>query len=206
MRSKCYPIITGTLDTYAENCVPFEQKWHTFRYLGNSWYIMVRHLSGEVKFALLKIYSFPLLAPHHLLESEKFNIRFSDPSQITEISDKLRWYRYNKALLQQDVADLLGIYRTTYSTYEEGGKDYYPIEHMQKLAELYEIPVTDLLDDYNMFLYLDQGKQIREKRDKLGLTRKQYADLLGVHAGTLKRWELNTVNIFKSTWEKYFKD
>ncbi len=77
---------------------------------------------------------------------------------------------------------------------------------MEKLATLYAIPITELLDDYNMFLYLDQGKQIREKRNKLGLTRKQYADLLGVHAGTLKRWELNTVNIFKSTWEKYFKN
>ncbi len=167
---------------------------------------MVRHLSGEVKFALLQIYSFPLLAPHHLLESEKFNIRFSDPSQITEISDKLRWYRYNKALLQQDVADLLGIYRTTYSTYEEGCKDYYPIEHMQKLAELYEIPVTDLLDDYNMFLYLNQGQQIRKKRQQRGLTRKEYAEQLGVHSGTHKRWELNTARIFKSTWERYFKD
>ncbi len=167
---------------------------------------MVRHLLDSIKFFPLLIYSFPLLAPHHLLESEKFNLKFSDPSEITEIADKLRYYRYSKALLQQDVADLLCIYRTTYSTYEEGGKDYYPIEHMQKLAELYEIPVTELLDDYNMFLYLDQGKQIREKRTKLGLTRKQYADLLGVHPGTLKRWELNTVNIFKSTWEKYFKD
>lgn len=152
------------------------------------------------------IHSFPLLAPHHLLESEKFNIRFSDPSQITEIADKLRWLRYRKALLQREIADLIGIDRGTYIRYEEYGHDYYPLEHMTKLAELYEIPVTDLLDDFNLFLYNDQGKQIRAKRMQLGLSRKEYAKILGVHPGSLEKWELNTVRIFKSTLEKHFKE
>ena len=152
------------------------------------------------------IHSFPLLAPHHLLESEKFNIRFSDPSQITEIADKLRWYRYRKALLQKEIADLIKIDRHTYMRYEEHGHDYYPIEHMEKLAELYGVPVTELLDDFNLFLYNDQGKQIREIRNRLGLSRKEYAKIIGVPPGSLKKWELNTVRIFKSTWERYFRD
>ncbi len=205
MYSKCYANLADIASTYDAFRVPIGTKWRVFCRLDRNTYIMVRHLLDSIKFFPLLIYSFPLLAPHHLYESEKFNILYLDPSEITEISDKLRYYRYRKALLQREVAYLLDIDRTTYSTYEEGNKDYYPIEHMQKLAALYEIPVTELLDDYNMFLYLDHGKQIREKRNKLGLTRKQYADLIGVHAGTLKRWELNTVNIFKSTWEKYFK-
>ena len=152
------------------------------------------------------IHSFPLLAPHHLLESEKFNLRFTDPSQITEIADKLRWLRYRKALLQREIADLIGIDRSTYIRYEEYGHDYYPIKHMAKLAELYEIPVTDLLDDFNLFLYNNQGMQIRAKRMQLGLSRKEYAKILGVHPGSLKKWELNTVRIFKSTWKKHFKE
>ncbi len=44
-------------------------------------------------------------------------------------------YRYRKALLQRDVADYLGIYRSTYTHYEEEGRDYYPIEHMEKLTQ-----------------------------------------------------------------------
>ena len=152
------------------------------------------------------IYTFPLLAPHHLLESEKFNIRFPDPSQITETADKLRWYRYRKALLQREIAELIGIDRGTYIRYVEYGHDYYPLEHMEKLAQLYGVPVTELLDDFNLFLYNDQGKQIREIRNRLGLSRKEYAKIIGVHPGSLKKWELNTVRIFKSTWERYFKD
>ena len=167
---------------------------------------MVRNVSGSITFSPMFIHSFPLLAPHHLLESEKFNIRFTAPSQITEIADKLRWYRYRKALLQREIAELIGIDRSTYIRYEEYGHDYYPLEHMIKLAELYEIPVTDLLDDFNLFLYINQGEQIRAKRMQLGLSRKEYAKILGVHPGSLKKWELNTVRIFKSTWEKHFKE
>ena len=35
---------------------------------------------------------------------------------------------------------------------------------------------------------------------------KEYAKIIGVHPGSLKKWELNSVRIFKSTWEKYFKE
>ena len=101
---------------------------------------MVQNIMGEVKFAPLFIHSFPLLAPHHLLESEKFNIRFSDPSEITEIADKLRYHRYRKALLQREVADYIGIDRSTYIHYEEYGRDYYPIDNMEKLAALFGVP------------------------------------------------------------------
>lgn len=166
---------------------------------------MVQYVSGVVKLAPLFIHTFPLFAPHHLLESEKFNIRFSDPSEITEIADKLRYHRYRKALLQREVADYIGIDRSTYIHYEEYGRDYYPLDNMEKLAILFGVPVTELLDDFNMFLYNDQGKQIREKRLVLHMTQDQYAKVLGIPLGTLKRWEQNRVRMFKSTWKKFFQ-
>ncbi len=151
------------------------------------------------------IYQFPLLAPHHLLESQKFNILYPSPDMITQTADKLRWYRYRLGLLQRDIADIIGIDRKTYIHYEEDGKDYYPLEHMSKLAELFGVPVTELLDEYNTFLYNDQGKQLRERREALGLSRIEYAAQLGVPTGTLKKWELNGARMFKSTWERLFK-
>lgn len=166
---------------------------------------MVQNISGGVRFSPLFIHSFPLFAPHHLLESEKFNLRFTDPSQITEIADKLRWYRYKNALLQREVADKVGIDRSTYKRYEEPGKDYYPLPVMERIAALFGVPVTELLDDYNLFLYRDQGKQIREKRMALGLTQREYAALLGVSVVNYRKWERNDVRILKSTWARYFK-
>lgn len=188
-----------------ERNAPFDEKWRIICRISENVYMMVQHTTEEVKVAPLIIHSFPLLAPHHILESEKFNIRYTDPTQIDNTPDKLRWYRYRRAMLQREVADYIGIDRSTYMSYEESERDYYPIENMEKLAELYSVPVTELLDDFNMFLYNDQGKQIRDKRKKLHMTQSEYAAMLGVGLCNLKRWEQNRVRIFKSTWEKYFR-
>lgn len=125
--------------------------------------------------------------------------------QITETADKLRWLRYQKGLRQRDVADYAGIYRSTYIHYEEYGKDFYSPKHMEKIAQLFEVPVERLLDDYNLFLRNGQGKQIKAIRMKLGLTQREYADKLGISLCNLKQWEQNRKQLFKSTWEKYFK-
>ena len=76
---------------------------------------------------------------------------------------------------------------------------------MEKIAQLFDVPVERLLDDYNLFLRNDQSKQIKAIRMKLGLTQREYADKLGASLGSLKQWEQNRKQIFKSTWEKYFK-
>ena len=106
-----------------------------------------------VKVAPLQILKFPVVLPHKFLDAEKFNLRFSDASEITEIADKLRWYRYQKGLRQRDAADYAGINRSTYIHYEEAGRDFYPKEHMEKLAELFEVPLENLLDDYKAALW-----------------------------------------------------
>ena len=168
-------------------------------------YVLAANVAGTLKVAPLQILKFPVVLPHKFLDAEKFNLRFSDASEITEIADKLRWYRYQKGLRQRDAADYAGIDRSTYIHYEEAGRDFYPKEHMEKLAELFEVPLEDLLDDYNLFLLRGQGAQIKAIRQRLGLTQKAYAAQLGVPLQKFKRWEQGNVQIFKSTWEKYFK-
>ncbi len=164
--------------------------------------LMSRHTTETVTYAPLYIHSFRLVQPHTLVEAEKFNIRYTDPSQISSTADKLRWYRYRNGLLQRDVADHASIDRSTYSSYEEIGRDYYPIEKMKKIAELFSVPVTELLDDFNLFLYNGQGRQIKEIRKHRNMTQAEFARRLGVPLGTLKAWEQDRVQIFKSTWEK----
>ena len=188
-----------------ENHEPFGAKWSMFCRLKVRSYVLAANVAGTLKVAPLQILKFPVVLPHKFLDAEKFNLRFSYASEITEIADKLRWLRYQKGLRQRDVADYAGIDRSTYVHYEEYGKDLYPPEHMEKIAQLFEVPVETLLDDYNLFLRKGQGEQIKAIRTKLGLTQKQYADKLGVSLGNLKHWEQNRKQIFKSTWEKYFK-
>ena len=88
-------------------------------------YVLAANVAGTLKVAPLQILKFPVILPHKFLDAEKFNLRFSDASEITEIADKLRWYRYQKGLRQRDAADYAGIDRSTYIHYEEAGRDFY---------------------------------------------------------------------------------
>ena len=202
---KCNTIAAEQSAVEVENHEPFGAKWSMFCRLKVRSYVLAANVAGTLKVAPLQILKFPVVLPHKFLDAEKFNLRFSDASEITEIADKLRWYRYQKGLRQRDAADYAGIDRSTYIHYEEAGRDFYPKEHMEKLAELFEVPLEDLLDDYNLFLLRGQGAQIKAIRQRLGLTQKAYAAQLGVPLQKFKRWEQGSVQIFKSTWEKYFK-
>ena len=148
----------------------FEAKWRLLARVGVRCYILISNVSGAVKVAPLQILQFPVILPHKFQDAEKFNLQFPGFSEITETADKLRWLRYQKGLRQRDVADYAGIDRSTYVHYEEYGKDLYPPKHMEKIAQLFEVPVETLLDDYNLFLRKGQGEQIKTIRTKLGLT------------------------------------
>ena len=203
--SEYYPNIAELSKDEVAKQAPFGAKWRLLAQVEVRCYILISNISGSVKVAPLQILQFPVILPHKFQDAEKFNLQFSDFSEITETADKLRWLRYQKGLRQRDVADYAGIYRSTYIHYEEYGKDFYSPKHMEKIAQLFEVPVERLLDDYNLFLRNGQGKQIKAIRMKLGLTQREYADRLGISLCNLKQWEQNRKQLFKSTWEKYFK-
>ena len=118
----------------------FEAKWRLLARVGVRCYILISNVSGAVKVAPLQILQFPVVLPHKFQDAEKFNLQFSDFSEITETADKLRWLRYQKGLNRYTYsADYAGIDRSTYVHYEEYGKDLYPIEHMEKIAQRFEV-------------------------------------------------------------------
>ena len=86
----------------AENTAHFGLNWRTLCDLGNGLYLMVRHITRVVEFAVLMIRSFPLLQPHFQVEAEQLKLQYSDPAESTAVADKLRWYRHRKALLQRE--------------------------------------------------------------------------------------------------------
>lgn len=147
-------------------------------------------------------HSFRFITPKKVSEAQKFALQFPTPDTITEVSDKLRYYRHKKGLYQIDIADYLGIDRGTYSSYEEHHKDYYAPEIMDRIAELLEVDVYDLLDDYNKFMYEGQGQHIKKIRKQLGITQQELAKLMNVELYKVKKWEQNKVRMFKYTWER----
>lgn len=148
------------------------------------------------------IHTIRLLKPSTNKEGEKFNLLYTNPTDITNISDKLKYYRYQKSLHQKDVAEYVGMDRGTYANYEDNQRDFYPATMVDKLAVLYHIDVYELLDDYNRFLYEGQGQQIKAIRKQLQITQKDLAVMMNVEITKVKRWEQDKVRMFKGTWEK----
>lgn len=121
MRGEYYPNITEQSTVEVAKQAPFDAKWRLLAQVEVRCYILISNISGSVKVAPLQILQFPVILPHKFQDAEKFNLQFSDFSEITETADKLRWLRYQKGLRQRDVADYAGIYRSTYIHYEEYG-------------------------------------------------------------------------------------
>lgn len=164
--------------------------------------MLARQTKAGYIFAPLYMERIRFLQPHSLTEAEKFNLRYPDPSKIPTVADKLRYYRYKKALLQRDVARHIGIDRVTYARYEETD-DFIPIDNLIKIAELFGIDPQELiLDDYSRFLFEGQGKQIRAIRKGMGMTQNEFGRLMGVHGGTVKNWEAERIQVSRGTWER----
>ena len=194
-------------------------KWRTFDQLSRTLVIMVcysnngwsfpsetaRPCNPAVKFAPMFLHTFTFLRPHFLAEAEKFNVEMTDPKEMETTAGKLWYYRHKKGLLQKQVAEYAGINRTSYSAYEMGEYDSYPIDMLKWITKLLGVKLTDLLDEYNTFLYRGQAKQVSALRQRLGLTQKAFAAQLGVKITAYKRWETGKVRMTKPTWEMMFK-
>ena len=57
-------------------------KWHVFWQSSERMAVMTRRVLDVVSYAPLYIHSFRLVQPHTLVEAEKFNLLYTDPSQI----------------------------------------------------------------------------------------------------------------------------
>ena len=179
--------------------------WYPVQKMSDNIYLMARSSAVGTQYALLVYHEFRFVQPHALVAAERFNLKTNDLESMT-MGEKLRYYRHKIGLRQFDVAEHIGIHRSTYFHYEEGKCDYIPSELVDRLSGLFGTEPEEILDEYNRFLYAGQGRQIRELRETNGLGRKQYAVELGISAATLKNWESDRVRIQKSSWERLFKE
>lgn len=166
--------------------------------------MMIRRVGSNLTTSLLYIHSFRLLLAHTFAETERM-VRI-DPEALKTTADKLRYYRHVRGLDQKEAAAYVGLHRGTYAGYEtSGARDYYPLDKLRALAELFEVQLEYLLDDYNTFLYEGQGRQVRQLRESIGLSRKEFAARFGVWTTTVRDWETDSVRMTKQTWEKLFR-
>lgn len=179
-------------------------RWHPLFHLTAGLYMMSRRIGSNIETAMLYIHSFRPLLAHTFTETER--MVQTDPEALETTADKLRFYRHVRGFEQREVAAYVSLHRGTYAGYEtSGARDYYPLDKLCILAELFEVPVEYLLDDYNRFLYEGQGRQVRVLREGIGLSQKEFAAKLGVWTTTVQDWETDSVRMSRQTWEKLFR-
>ena len=62
------------------------------------------------------------------------------------------------------------------------------------------------MDEYNLFLYYEQGKKLKELISSLNFTKRNIAKKPSFHPKTITTWENEKIRISKSTYIKIFKD
>ena len=182
--------------------VPQDVEWRIFKKISENLYIV----SNGKRLSWLIVFTISVNTPSKIVDAELFFKKYPSPENAPTIADKLRWYRHKQGLLQREVAEFIGVDRTTYFRYETMGlNNHYPKDKLLALAELYQIDVSDFLDDYNLFLYNGQATEVKKKRELLGMSKRAFARHLGVSKTAVINWENESVRISKKLWEKFFK-
>ena len=146
-----------------------------------------------------------MTATKKISEAFSLNQKYQRYEDIASIPDRLRWCRHELGLLQKEVAAKIGIPRCVYSSLEAGETQSCDPEVLDKLAALYRVPVSDLLDGYSRFLRTGQGQAIQQMRASLNMTREQFADHLHTDVRNILAWETEKKRISRRMWERYFK-
>ena len=78
------------------------------------------------------------------------------------LGDKIKLYRENKKMTQNDIADILEVSAGTVSKYESGTLEP-SIESIKRLAELFEISIDELLNDEKEKFDISKRNEIKRK-------------------------------------------
>ena len=88
--------------------------WRITEQTAENMYIMSHTENGETKHSPLFVLSFRLMVPRKLLEAQLFNKQYHSYEDIENIPDRLRFCRHKLGLMQKEVAQIVGIARSTY--------------------------------------------------------------------------------------------
>ena len=185
-----------------ERYVTFSSKWQPIYRMGHHLVIMSRCVNAIPSYAPMYHLQFPYPNSKIPAELREITEQYADFRMVPTTAGRLRWLRCKRDLYQEEVAAYIDVNRATYANYEDDNRSSYPWDKLERLAGLYDVPVLDLMDEYNLFLYKGQGEQLTCIRHSLGMTQLQFAKMLGVARNTVIRWEQNQIIVSKSTWQK----
>ena len=172
------PLSYGSFDGISGETGSHSAKWKLWRKAGDSIWLLYASKNGQASIAPMIKHSF--YVPHSRTSAamRTFFQRYYAKEEKT-LGMQLRYYRYQAGYQQKEMAEILGIDRTTYSEYE---RDKYPcpMDRLGKALDLLKVEPDRILDEYQCFLYKGQGQGIKLLRQKAKMRQWQLAQTLQV--------------------------
>ena len=106
-------------------------------------------------------------------------IPFEEKPKSDLPSDNLRYYRQRKNMSTRQLADCIDVVPATILLYENG-KHPIPYDIALRLAEVLEIDVFLLFDDFSRFLAVPYAEALKSVRMALGLSQKAFAEQMEI--------------------------
>lgn len=121
----------------------------------------------------------------------------------SSLSEQIKYYRSIDDIKQTDLGVKLNFHRSTLNHLENKDMKLVNVELIKGIIE--ELNIQDKIninDEYISFLLDNPCDKIIEARQKLKLSRKDFANLLGVDISSVRRWELGNHHISRKKYER----
>lgn len=111
--------------------------------------------------------------------------------EIIKIGDKIRQLRVDKNLSQKEIADKLGIPRSTYANYENNNR-LPNTESLNKICNFFNVKMDELIySKYTPPVDVTIGGKIKLYREKKKITLNQLGETCGISKQTIFNYEKN---------------
>lgn len=121
----------------------------------------------------------------------------------SSLGEQIKYYRSIDDIKQTDLGVKLNFHRSTLNHLENKDMKLVNVELIKGIIE--ELNIQDKIninDEYISFLLDNPCDKIIEARQKLKLSRKDFANLLGVDISSVRRWELGNHHISRKKYER----
>ena len=129
-----------------------------------------------------------------------YQIKYRDIDSLTATGDKIRYVRLQAKLTIEELAETIGINRTTLIRQERNqiSDDLIKADTLLKIERVCGVPKYTIFNEYLKFYDSEQLKSIRLAHN---ITIPTMSKILGVNVETYRRWEKKISRPPRDTWQ-----
>lgn len=123
---------------------------------------------------------------------------------VSKTGGRVKYYRMFNKMSVPELARLTGVSRDNILQYEECA-NFCPVDFCVKVAEIFNIELSLLCDDFLLFMTTDYVGKINNAKEKLGISYFELARIYRIPHNILLSWVRGEYTPCRSSYDKYVK-